>query len=293
VGIDKRFVAERACDFMAAEGVQGHGFNHFHFGGYMLWRFWPDRGRLPFATIHPEAMRREDRLGYEIARTQLDGWKLLDQRHHFDYALLYRRQLGGDVLLDALDLDREFALVFLDDNAAVFVRRDGPLSPIAARFAYHVMPAGRTAIAALGRACEQDPALRARARVELARQSATSQFDAMASSVRATLDLMDGRLDEAETHLRRALAVDRDLPRAHERLGMVALAGGRPADAARELTLAAAEKPVPPGVHFMLAQAWARLGERAKVRDAYRAELRLDPANVAAGDSLRALEQGP
>jgi len=80
VGIDDRFVPEHACDFMAAHRVRGRGFNHFHFGGYLLWRFWPDRERLPFATIHPEAMRREDRLAYETARTDTAGWQALDRR---------------------------------------------------------------------------------------------------------------------------------------------------------------------------------------------------------------------
>jgi tetratricopeptide (TPR) repeat protein len=289
VGIDKRFVSERACDFIAAANIKGHGFNHFHLGGYMLWRFWPDRDRLPFATIHPEAMRREDRLGYELARTEPGGWKALDQRHHFDYALLYRRQLGGDVLLDELDKDNDFTLVFLDDNAAVFVRWNGPLAPVAMRYAYQVVPAGRGSIAAFGRECERDSTLRERARNELARQAAASEFNAMANSVRATLDLMDGRLDSAGTHLRQAMTVDRDLPRAHERLGMIALSAGRPAEAVKELKQAVAEKPVPAGVHFALGNAYARVGDAAKAIDQYRAELRVDPGNAAASDSLRTL----
>ncbi|MEK7329995.1 MAG: tetratricopeptide repeat protein [Candidatus Eisenbacteria bacterium] len=292
VGIDLRYVPERACDFMAAEGIQGRGFNHFHFGGYMLWRFWPERGRLPFATIHPEALRRQDRLGYEAARTSPAGWRALDGRYRFDYALLYRRQLGGDRLLDALDADRSWALVFLDDVAAVFVRRDGPLAAVADRFAYRTAPAGRSAIAALGRACERDTVLRAQAEAELARQSAGSPHDAMASSVLATLELMDGRLDEAEARLRHALEVDPDLPRAHERLGMIALAAGRPHDAVRELERALADRPVTPGLHFALGRAWRQLGRPAKAREQYRAELRRDPGHAGVIDSLRALESG-
>jgi hypothetical protein len=190
-------------------------------------------------------MRREDRLGYELARTQPGGWKALDQRHHFDYALLYRRQLGGDVLLDELDKDNDFTLVFLDDNAAVFVRWNGPLAPVAMRYAYQVVPAGRGSIAAFGRECERDSTLRERARNELARQAAASEFNAMANSVRATLDLMDGRLDSARTHLRQAMTVDRDLPRAHERLGMIALSGER-ADAGRGGQAGAARRALRP-----------------------------------------------
>jgi Flp pilus assembly protein TadD len=289
-GIDMRYVPERACDFMAREGIAGRGFNHFHFGGYMLWRFWPERGRLPFATIHPEALRHEDRLAYERARTDPAGWGALDARYRFDYALLYRRQLGGDRLLDALDADRAFALVFLDDVAAVFVRRDGPLAGVAHRLAYRAAPAGRSAIGALGRTCATDTLLRARAEAELARQAAGSPHNAMASSVLATLEMMDGRPAEAEARMRHALEVDPDLPRAHERIGMIALAAGRPADAARALELALADRPVPPGVHFALGRAYRTLGQTDRAREQFRVELALAPGNAAVADSLRVLD---
>ena len=172
------------------------------------------------------------------------------------------------------------------------MRRDGPLAAVAARFRYRAAPAGRTAIAALGRACERDPGLRARAEADLARQAADSPHHAMASSVLATLELMDGRLDRAATHLREAMREDPELPRAHERLGMIALDAGRAWEATRELTLALDDRPVPPGVHFALGRAWQRLGEVAKARDQYRAELKTDPAHQGARDSLAALGAG-
>jgi Flp pilus assembly protein TadD len=292
VGLDMRFIPARACDFMAAHGVRGRGFNHFHTGGYLLWRFWPERERLPFATIHPEALRREDRFGYEAARTDPAGWQALDARHRFDYALLYRRQLGGDLLLDALDADPRWALVFLDDVGALYVRREGPLAAVADSFAYRAAPAGRRAIGALGRACERDTALRAAAIADLERQAAGSPRHAMANSVLATLLMMDGRLGEAEARLRAALVADPDLPRAHERLGMIALAAGRPRDAVRELTRALREPPVPPGLHYSLGRAWQADGDPAKARSEFRAELERQPGHAGALEALRALGHG-
>ncbi|MBI1795494.1 MAG: hypothetical protein HYR74_00415 [Candidatus Eisenbacteria bacterium] len=38
-----------ACDFMAAHGVRGRGFNDLG-GAYVAWRFWPERARLPDMT---------------------------------------------------------------------------------------------------------------------------------------------------------------------------------------------------------------------------------------------------
>ena len=37
-------------DFMLAEGIRGRGLNHFYYGPYQLYRFWPERDRLPFMT---------------------------------------------------------------------------------------------------------------------------------------------------------------------------------------------------------------------------------------------------
>jgi hypothetical protein len=292
VGLEERHVPVRAADFMAEHGVRGRGFNHFHFGGYLLYRFWPERDRLPFATIHPEALRREDRLGYEAARTDPGGWAALEARHRFDYAVLYRKQLGGDVLLDVLDADSAWALVFLDDVAALYVRRSGPLAGIAKRFAYSTVPAGRRGIGALGRAAQADGALRARAAAELRRQIAASPWNAMASSVLATFALMEGRRDEAAGLLRAALAVDPALPRAHERLGMIALEAGRPADAVRELerelTLAAGAPAT--GLRYQLGRAYQALGDEARARAHFRAELRRDPGFAPAREALRALD---
>jgi hypothetical protein len=42
-------------------------------------------------------------------------------------------------------------------------------------------------------------------------------------------------------------------------------------------------------VHFALGNAYARIGDAAKAIDQYRAELRVDPGNAAASDSLRTL----
>jgi len=292
VGIDPRYVPMRACDFMAEHGIRGRGFNHFHVGGYLLWRFWPDRERLPFATIHPEALRREDRLGYEAARVERGGWRALDARYHFDYALLYRRQLGGDLLLDALDADPDWALVFLDDVGAVYVRRSGPLAATADSFGYGAAPAGRAAIGALGRACERDTVLRAAAVADLERQAAGSPYNAMANSVLATLQMMSGRFADAERRLHSALAADPDLPRAYERLGVIALADGRPRDAVRALEHALRERPVAPGVHYQLGRAWQRLGETDKARAQFRAELERDRGHGLAREALRALDAG-
>jgi hypothetical protein len=226
----------RACDFLEAQQVRGRSFNPFHLGGYLLDRFWPDRSRLPFMDIH-QAGTPQIRDQYVDAMSQPGGWPRLRDRYAIDWVLGWRVQVEGDHLLDFLDADSSFSLVFLDDAAALYVRRRGSLAHVAQRFGYHVLPGGRAAIGALGAACAADSVLRQRVRQELERQASGSPYDATAQTLLANIALQEARWADAHAHLSRALAVDPTTPRLHERLAVTALAQGRWDEAERELAL--------------------------------------------------------
>src|SRR5262249_33952110 len=51
-----------ACDFIEQHGVRGRMFSPYYFGGYVLWRFWPQRDRLPFMDIHQSGTRADREL---------------------------------------------------------------------------------------------------------------------------------------------------------------------------------------------------------------------------------------
>jgi hypothetical protein len=196
-----------ACDFVAAHRVRGRAINDLHFGGYLAWRFWPERDRLPFITTQPENARPRDRALFAAAVVAPEGWKALDGRHRFDWAILDRDPSPGEQLLASVANDARFVPVFMDDVALVFVRRDGPLAAVADSFGYRVVPAERAAREALVAACARDSLLRSRARAEFERQSASSPQNALSEQALGVLALMDDRRDEARRHLRRALAV--------------------------------------------------------------------------------------
>jgi hypothetical protein len=234
VRMDDRRFPIRACDFLAAQQVRGRAFNPFHLGGYLLYRFWPDRSRLPFMDIH-QAGTPEIRDQYVDAMSQPGGWPALRDRYAIDWVLGWRVQVAGDHLLDFLDADSSFALVFLDDAAALYVRRRGPLAGVAQRFAYHALPGGRAAIGALGAACAADSALRQRVRQELERQAAGSPYDATAQTLLASIALQESRWEDARAALTRALRVDPTTPRLHERLAIIAMAERRWDEARQEI----------------------------------------------------------
>ena len=74
LGLDLSGVPVVAGDFMRDHGVRGRGFTPLHFGGYLAFRFWPERDRLPFMSTQPENTPREDRLLYARAFTDRDAW---------------------------------------------------------------------------------------------------------------------------------------------------------------------------------------------------------------------------
>jgi tetratricopeptide (TPR) repeat protein len=273
---------------MAAHGVRGRGFNQFELAGYLLYRFWPERDRLPFIDIHQTASR-EDRGLYALIHVDPEAWRRLHQRWRFDYALLDRMSLRDNHLLDFLDADSTWALVFADDVAALYLCRDGPLAAVAGRYAYRLMPGGTARIAELQRRSGADSTYRARLLQELERAAASSPAHAQTYSLLANVALTAGAYAEGRVYLGRALAVDPRAFRAHERLGLIALAEDRPGEALREFREERRLNRSASGLDFRMGQALHALGDLRRSRQCFERELRRDPGNQEARDSLATL----
>jgi len=172
--LDESRMPIAACDWIAAHGVRGRAMNHFQLGGYLLWRFWPERDRLPFLDIHADGPRalRDD---YQRAMSEPAGWGELDAKYRFDWALLSRRYADRRGLLDTIDEDERWSLVFVDDVAVLYLRRAGATAPLAERFAYHTLGGSRATITARVAAASRDTTLRREMLRELARQARESQ----------------------------------------------------------------------------------------------------------------------
>src|SRR5262249_4134803 len=123
-----------------------------------------------------------------------------------------------------------WALVFTDDQAALFVRRSGPLADVASEFAYHVLPAGTAPPSMLER-CSADSVFRRRLEAELERSIAGSPWNGRARLLVAPLYMMDGRLEEAHATLDRAILDNPYMFQLRAARGEVELAARRYAEA--------------------------------------------------------------
>jgi hypothetical protein len=291
LALDDASYPMRACDFMAAHAVRGRGMNQFGLSSWQIYRFWPDRERLPFMDIH-QSGTRSDREFYQFAQIDLGGWKLMNDRYHFDYALLSRIQYQADRLLDALDADTAFALVFKDDVAALYVRRDGPMKSVADRYAYRVVPAGNIGLAKVGSSSAGDAVLQARAAAELEREIAESPWHSRASSLEANIAMSAADWSRAQVLLDTTRVIDDRRIRLHLALGLIALIHDRPRDALREFAREREIHGVSSDLAVAEGRAWAALGNRGRARGAYRRALAVDPGYQEASDSLAALDRG-
>jgi hypothetical protein len=141
-----------------------------------------------------------------------------------------RYRVEDDHSLDILDADSTFALVFYDDNAALYARRAGPMKAVADSFAYRLLVAGSARAGELQRA-SQDSAGRAALAREIARNLRESSWHATSLSLEANLLMLADRWSDARDTLRAALSIDPLLPFAAQRLSGAALALGRPREA--------------------------------------------------------------
>jgi len=103
--------------------------------------------------------------------------------------------------------------------------------------------------------------------------------------------LIDGNAAAAEPDLRAALVVAPWLPRAHFRLGLLALERGRRDETAREFALELRAQGAGEGIEVAAGAAWQRAGDAGRAREWYRRAIRRGHDAAAARDSLAALDR--
>ncbi len=121
-GFDRDFLPVAGAEFAASAHPRGRMYNFMPFGGYLALRLWPEQRVL---TDGRGALAREPELIDAITRAtwSTDGFAALDREFHFDWAVVSARE--GEGSNPGLATAPEWALLYLDDVAAVYARRGG------------------------------------------------------------------------------------------------------------------------------------------------------------------------
>ncbi len=195
-------IAQGAADFLEREQVTGRMFNTYDIGGYLLYRGYPNRkvfmdGRyvdygLPF-------LERAFKAGTDKA-----AWEALVKDYGITYAVINFRaspQQTPFAYIPFLDNNPDWALVYLDDRAAVYARNIPANQELIRRTAYHLLTVNNFAYGSILDTVPSTgiPALEA----ELRRQTAASS-GIVGHILLAQLLLATARPADAQTVLQAA-----------------------------------------------------------------------------------------
>jgi tetratricopeptide (TPR) repeat protein len=215
---------------------------------------------------------------YLFALSRESVWRRLERDYAVDHVVA-DRQAAVDSLMDFVERDTSWALVFADDQAALYLKRGPRFAPLIARFAYPHLRLAGDHVAQDGARAEADTAFRHQLQAELERAAAASAQNASLRSLLANLALLDGRWSAARRQLEQARAVDRELPHYYERLGLLSLVQGQPRQALRWFERQRRETPRQEDVEARLGQAYLALGDTVRARAQFARELRRFPQN--------------
>ena len=176
-GVNERWVPEGALRYLDARGVEGRLFNALHFGGYIEWRDFPRRAPIidGRGIAAPNVLQE-----IHFARAYPRHMTRLQARFGLEAAVMDYPTYGGDAAEEVLGPDADpalvatdWALVYWDDVALVYLRRDGAHAAVIERDEYrYVKPAG--GVAGLVRLLS-DPARADAVRAELSRNVAETR----------------------------------------------------------------------------------------------------------------------
>lgn len=140
IGVNDRFLPERALRYLEGAGIQGKVFNTFHWGGYLAWRDFPrlapiidGRGYVPSGLLEAAY----------FANTNPDLLERLHRTYRFDVVLVAYPGMPSDAT-ETPDraISSDWALVYWDDVAVVFLRRTERLAQIIKRDEYRYVNPG-------------------------------------------------------------------------------------------------------------------------------------------------------
>lgn len=125
-------VPRGAADFLGGHKVEGNMFNGYKFGGYLIWKLYPDKKVFIDSRALSYKLVEEYQTVVYATEGPQGSWKDIISRYDISYVLVYPLLADGalvPIVETLLDSD-EWALIYADHLALIFMRLDGRNIPL-------------------------------------------------------------------------------------------------------------------------------------------------------------------
>ncbi|KKS95558.1 MAG: hypothetical protein UV73_C0016G0004 [Candidatus Gottesmanbacteria bacterium GW2011_GWA2_43_14] len=131
-GISEISYPQKAADFVLKNRLEGNLFNTYKFGAYLNWRLYPQyktfiHGSVLDPTV-PETLTFYER--YRRINQQLEPYQPLAEEYNINFFLLDHTNPLNKNLVVALYRDPDWALVYLDNLTALYLKREEKNQPV-------------------------------------------------------------------------------------------------------------------------------------------------------------------
>lgn len=250
VGVPAGRYPEDAVRFIQQNNIKGNFFNSYGIGGYLIWRFYPER------RVFMDGRVLNNIGDYYSMVDSSEGWRKNEEIYDFDVIVLENDRKD---FVHHIYSNPDWSLVFFDDRALVFLKNRNKYMPIIDRYGYKKVRPTFLEFSYLDHFLGSPEKLVA-AQKELRRNILSTRHNSEARLAMAYLYFNSGTMyhDAALKQILAAIEVDPDLSMARSALGWFYLQKGKRAEGLKELRKALELDPADPLAIELLSAQGAR-----------------------------------
>jgi len=157
LGLDKYSYPVKAVEFMEKENLLGRSngnlYNTYNFGGYLIWALYPEHKVFLDGRVEPYVGNSKVFANYWSNFEGGDPWKESVNKYNITVALMTPPHVNSNTLYDdssRMFPNEEWAPIYFDDNALIYVKRIPELRDVINNFEYKTLNPQEVNIAYLG-----------------------------------------------------------------------------------------------------------------------------------------------
>jgi hypothetical protein len=131
------YVPEGAADFLSDHTIQGNMFNEYGFGGYLIWRLYPDKKVFIDTRKMENDVFNSYRTVVNLREASPHSWRDIMKKYNITHIVITPLMYQGDIypLVEYLFDNNEWVLVYVDHLSLIFVLNNSGNASVIENFA--------------------------------------------------------------------------------------------------------------------------------------------------------------